>query len=199
MKKKYLDNEHVTHNSTFGEEDDIEENVTVNPVIEIVIHHQQPGKRKLVRNISYPIMEGPITQVTNNLSKFCKKENQNHIKVSPSEPEVGRLQIRNSIRHAPVVKQGTLAVGQILRLAKTDGVVFNLSNVRSERTGTLESRYETLYILGSGAYGEVRKIRDRITDDIKAVKLISKEKCRTVEKLNEEIEILKKLVSYITK
>ena len=104
---------------------------------------------------------------------------------------------KNRFDRGPVLKFGTSMLAEKLRLVKTDNIYLDLSKVRLEGNGTLESKYEILQKLGSGAYGEVQKIRDLQTDEVKAVKFISKLKCHTVDKYNDEIEILKKLVNLI--
>jgi serine/threonine protein kinase len=89
----------------------------------------------------------------------------------------------------------SLKLAKKSNLARTDEVSVELSRVRQERKGDIETKYEVLYTLGKGSYGEVQKIRDLETKEMKAVKYIDKKKCKTVEKYNDEIEILKKLVT----
>lgn len=94
-----------------------------------------------------------------------------------------------------LVKPINTLVSKKMRLVSTDSVYIDLSRIRTERKGAFESRYELVYLMGIGSYGKVYKICDINTNEEKAVKIISKSKCHTMDKYNEEIEILKKLVS----
>jgi len=76
------------------------------------------------------------------------------------------------------------------------GMVVDPSNFRVESKCPLEEKYEILYMIGKGTFGEVKKIRDRDTKIERAVKIVKKEKCKVSSSLIEEIEILKKLVFF---
>ncbi len=67
---------------------------------------------------------------------------------------------------------------------------------RVEKAGNIDDRYQTLSVIGKGGYGEVRKVRNRFTNEIRAVKVITKSKCQMTEKFSDEINILQKLVLY---
>ncbi len=66
---------------------------------------------------------------------------------------------------------------------------------RVEKTGKIDDQYQTLSVIGKGGYGEVRKVRNRYTNEIRAVKVIAKSKCQMTEKFSDEINILQKLVT----
>lgn len=65
---------------------------------------------------------------------------------------------------------------------------------RVEKSGKVEDNYEMLEVIGKGGYGEVRKIRDLRTKEIKAVKVIAKNRCQTTSSFSDEISILQELV-----
>eukprot|EP00826_Nyctotherus_ovalis_P024727 TRINITY_DN1908_c0_g1_i16.p1 TRINITY_DN1908_c0_g1~~TRINITY_DN1908_c0_g1_i16.p1 ORF type:complete len:269 (+),score=71.50 TRINITY_DN1908_c0_g1_i16:185-991(+) len=67
------------------------------------------------------------------------------------------------------------------------------SNFRVERTGRISDTYLSLELIGKGAYGEIRKVMNRFTDEIRAVKVISKSKCQKTENFADEITILRQL------
>lgn len=68
---------------------------------------------------------------------------------------------------------------------------------RIEKSGKLEDSYNTLGLIGKGGYGEVRKIQDKVTREIRAVKVISKAKCQKTAAFSDEIRILQKIVKLI--
>jgi len=72
-------------------------------------------------------------------------------------------------------------------------VSIDLGGTRGERKGDISEKYELLYVIGKGAYGEVRKIKNKVNGELRAVKIISKSKCQTTDNYFEEFEILKKL------
>ncbi len=67
-------------------------------------------------------------------------------------------------------------------------------NFRGERTGAFETRYQIINGISAGSYGEVKKVRDRDTNAIRALKIISKSNCLGSRNLSDEIRILQKLV-----
>ena len=69
------------------------------------------------------------------------------------------------------------------------------SKFRLEQKCLIEDKYEMLYLMGKGAYGEVKKIRDKETNALRAVKIVNKDKCNVSENFMEEIDILKRLVT----
>jgi len=72
-------------------------------------------------------------------------------------------------------------------------VSIDLSGDRKERKGDISLKYDILYVIGKGACGEVRKIRNKTSGEFRAVKIISKSKCQVTDNYFEEFEILKKL------
>ena len=65
---------------------------------------------------------------------------------------------------------------------------------RCEKQGSISDRYETLNFVDRGAFGEVNKVMDRITKQLRAVKVINKEKCQMTHNFADEIKILKRIV-----
>eukprot|EP00826_Nyctotherus_ovalis_P047215 TRINITY_DN5405_c0_g1_i10.p1 TRINITY_DN5405_c0_g1~~TRINITY_DN5405_c0_g1_i10.p1 ORF type:complete len:229 (+),score=29.69 TRINITY_DN5405_c0_g1_i10:133-819(+) len=70
------------------------------------------------------------------------------------------------------------------------------SNFRIEKAGRISDTYKSLGVIAKGAYGEIRKVMNKHTSAIRAVKTISKTKCRKIDNLSEEIAILRELVLY---
>lgn len=170
------------------DEDDMQEKATVNVVHEIKIKSKPIGSKK-ISSTMLSSADDLDERSTNDTF-----EGRRRIKEIPRVKLFGKLREKNMTEQPPM-KFATFGIVQRMRLVKTDSVSIDLSKVRLERKGPLESKYEALYTLGTGSYSEVQKIRDLETDEVKAVKIISKEKCSTVDKYNEEIEILKKLVT----
>jgi len=63
---------------------------------------------------------------------------------------------------------------------------------RSEKK-SIEDRYQILEMIGKGAFGEIRKIRDRFTKEIKVLKTLHKSQCQDAKEFSEEIKILQRL------
>jgi len=172
--------------SSLPDEEDMQENATVNPVHRIEINHKYPTPKKVMIKSSNSMLPEVIDFVE-------RPKSSNVMKTMPRFGLLNRRREKNKTEQAPV-KYGTFGTIQRMKLVKTDSVAIDLAKFRMERKGSIESKYEVLYTLGTGSYGEVQMIRDLETNELKAVKVISKEKCSTVDKYNEEIEILKNLV-----
>jgi len=66
---------------------------------------------------------------------------------------------------------------------------------RCERKkASLEDKYLILEVIGRGNFGEVKKIKDKITGLYRALKVIHKNNCQKTDNFADEIEIIKKLV-----
>ena len=65
---------------------------------------------------------------------------------------------------------------------------------RVEKLGHFEDQYEALDLIGTGGFGEVKKLRNKITKELRAVKVMAKNKCQMTESFSDEINILQKLV-----
>ena len=63
----------------------------------------------------------------------------------------------------------------------------------NEHKGRVKNDYEILELLGTGSFGEVKKVVHKKTRDVRAMKSIKKENCENVEALVNEVEILKGL------
>jgi hypothetical protein len=67
-------------------------------------------------------------------------------------------------------------------------------NFRHEKKGTLEDKYTVEKVIGKGAFGEVKRIKEKITGLYKAVKVMAKDNCQKTDNFADEIEIIKQLV-----
>lgn len=70
---------------------------------------------------------------------------------------------------------------------------FTPANFRSEKK-SLEERYVILELIGKGKFGKVRKIKDKITNELRALKILPKDLCQSPLEFSEEIKILQRLV-----
>lgn len=57
----------------------------------------------------------------------------------------------------------------------------------------LSEKYEIGGVIGRGTFGEVKKIKDKTTGELRAVKIISKTHCQQTDNFADEIDIIKKL------
>ena len=64
-----------------------------------------------------------------------------------------------------------------------------------ERKGNISKYYQVLESVGKGAFGEVKKVLHKLTKDIRAMKIIKKDKCdkNYLNNLYSEINILKQM------
>lgn len=70
---------------------------------------------------------------------------------------------------------------------------------RGERSGKIDDYYQTLDSIGKGGYGVVNKVRNIITNEIRAVKIIAKCKCQMSSSFSDEISILQRIVMWENK
>ena len=72
---------------------------------------------------------------------------------------------------------------------------FNIdpNNMIYERRGKISNDYQILELLGKGGFGEVKKVVHKLTRDVRAMKIIKKDKCdeNYLATLTNEIKILK--------
>ena len=72
---------------------------------------------------------------------------------------------------------------------------FNIDakNMIQEKRGQIAKDYQILELLGKGGFGEVKKVVHRLTRDVRAMKIIKKDKCdeNYLATLTNEIKILK--------
>lgn len=180
-------------------DEDMREEAVVNQVAGITMHSQFVGDRFNKGQETFGTVDidaNELKEFPSNIQRYVPDTiNAKNIKSADTKPKKHRD--RNLTEQLPTRGFNTLLISRRLRLEKTDNIRLDLSKVRLEAKGTLESKYEILYTLGNGSYGKVLKIRDKQTDELKAVKIISKERCSTLYKYNEEIEILKKLANYV--
>ena len=81
-----------------------------------------------------------------------------------------------------------------LQFCKRGSFAFNQECLIIEQKGSIYSRYKVVDLLGYGTFGEVKKVVNRSTGKIYALKIIKKSCCSENLNLMNEIEILKKLV-----
>jgi hypothetical protein len=74
------------------------------------------------------------------------------------------------------------------------GIKIDPSGFRLENKDPVTQKYEILCSLGKGSFGEVKKIKDKKTGEMRAMKVISRKNCQTTVNYFEEIKILKQLV-----
>ena len=73
-------------------------------------------------------------------------------------------------------------------------IVINPRMLVSERRNPIEKNYEVLEVIGSGGYGEVKKVRHKELDVIRALKIIKKSRYKSAAELKlikNEIAIMK--------
>ena len=58
---------------------------------------------------------------------------------------------------------------------------------RVEKPGKFTDKYETMELIGIGGYGVVKKARNMKTNEVRAVKVIAKDKCQTTSVFSDEI------------
>ena len=63
-----------------------------------------------------------------------------------------------------------------------------------QKKETLTERYVIEGTIGQGSFGEVKKIKEKGTGQIRAIKIIGKANCQQTDTFADEIEIIKKLV-----
>lgn len=66
-----------------------------------------------------------------------------------------------------------------------------------KRKASFDNNYITCELIGAGSYGEVRKIRDKVTGEYRALKTFSKENCHKTDNFADEISIVKRLVTCV--
>ena len=96
------------------------------------------------------------------------------------------------------VKMDTIAMRPrtevIISLEKKLVSKLNAGCFRRENIRAMEEKYEVLNVIGKGAHGEVKMIKDRNTGDVLAAKIIPKAVDQMIHNFEEEIKILQKLV-----
>lgn len=80
----------------------------------------------------------------------------------------------------------------ILRMSSNE-LILTPESFRGEQKRMAE-RYEVLEVIGKGGFGEVRRIRDKSTNQIRCIKKLSKSQCSNEIEFSEEIKILQRLV-----
>ncbi len=96
--------------------------------------------------------------------------------------------LRGIMKNLKIEKMGSMDLSP-----RANSIAVDPSGFVLEKKGGLEDKYEILYTLGRGAFGEVKRVRDRSTGVQRAVKVVFKDRCVMTDKFTEEIEVLKKL------
>ena len=77
---------------------------------------------------------------------------------------------------------------------KRFNIIINPRMLVSERKNPIEKTYDVLEVIGIGGYGEVKKVRHKELDVIRALKTISKKKYKTpaeIKLIKNEIQFMK--------
>lgn len=123
-------------------------------------------------------------------SSKSKFENQE----APSQAELLTLKETKEENKENIKQSGTIASAKPLKRNPSVQLKVDPQYFRCENTGKLEDRYQILSLIGKGAYGEVKKIRDTVTNEIRALKIMLKSTCQMTKNFSDEIRILQKLV-----
>ena len=91
---------------------------------------------------------------------------------SQREDQRGKFIRRNSIMDAMEKKFYSAIIEELKR--KRFNIIINPRMLVSERKNPIEDTYEILEVIGVGGYGEVKKVRHKELDVIRALKTISK-------------------------
>ncbi len=99
-------------------------------------------------------------------------------------------------------KPPTEEVKRTRTVRSSDGIKTKLSlnfkpmpaQFRCENKNKLEERYDVLEMVGKGGFGEIRKIKDKNTGTIRALKIMQKSRCQAAKEFSDEIQILQRLV-----
>ena len=83
---------------------------------------------------------------------------------------------------------------QIVNRMPTNKFQVGPAQFRCENKRNIEEQYEVLEVIGKGSFGEVKKIRDRETGELRALKVMQKKSCQMTKEFSDEIQILQKLV-----
>lgn len=75
-----------------------------------------------------------------------------------------------------------------------NGFKVNPSHFRQELKGNIKEKYEFMDTIGKGGYGVVKKIKNKVSQEIRAVKACVKSKCQVTKDFSDEITILQQLV-----
>lgn len=73
-------------------------------------------------------------------------------------------------------------------------IIINPRMLVSERKNSIECNYDVLEIIGKGGYGEVKKVKHKQLDVIRALKIIKKSRYRSAAEckmIKNEISIMK--------
>lgn len=83
---------------------------------------------------------------------------------------------------------------EVIKRMDSINIDFQPDVLRRETSGKWQTKYEEIAFIDRGGFAEVRKIKDRQTGAIKAIKIMSKANCQMTDNSADEINILKKLV-----
>ena len=103
---------------------------------------------------------------------------------------MNKTQLNLTVHHGSFRQNGSSARGG-RRMTLSKQLFIN------EGKGKIEQKYELLETLGQGGYGLVRKVRHKLTQELRAMKIIHIDQydTTTLNCIQNEIEILKQLVS----
>jgi len=138
----------------------------------------------------------PLEINNSQIKEFHSLMNRNR-KDTPDESKMNRAQIfaRGDQRSMKEEKnhrtKSTALISRLSNNLKVTPCFF-----RGERSGKIEDYYQTIDSIGRGSYGVVNKVRNIITNEIRAVKMIERCKCEINSSSSDEIRILQHIVVF---
>ena len=186
-------------NKKYEEPDLLNENVTVQPINDTFgpvsyLTWAKTDRRSSVNssrvnlNTIFRMDEATYTKEGTRIAFTTCEESKKSLVKFP----LGNMQFDANNTEADIRNSKTLRVGPHRNSVLSVSV--DPSRFRLERKCSIEEKYEILYQLGKGTFGEVKRVRDKKSMISRAVKVISKENCKLPENYMEEFEILKQLV-----
>ena len=107
-----------------------------------------------------------------------------------SKPELLQIPIESMIELPEILSNRA----EVIKRMDSINIDFQPDVLRRETSGKWQTKYEEIAFIDRGGFAEVRKIKDRQTGAIKAIKIMSKANCQMTDNSADEINILKKLV-----
>ena len=111
-------------------------------------------------------------------------------------PQKGKLGRANNYHNKIKNPHELASVGSNLSYASlgrnSSANKFNVSpcNFRVETKGKFEDQFDIVENIGEGGFGVVKLIKNKLTKEMRAVKIITKSKCQTTKDFSDEITIL---------
>ncbi len=87
-----------------------------------------------------------------------------------------------------------VARSEAIMIKCSTNICLGPEHFRMEKEGDIHDMYDFVEFLGRGSYGEVHSVRDKMTGELRAVKIIDKNYCQMTDTAVDEIKILQRLV-----